>query len=96
MEAKTSEVPGGWGLANGTPIYKKGCKEDNKMVSPSQQKFMKTKSCLTNLVSFYDEVTHLMDEAKAVNVIYLAFSQAFDTVSHSLLHEFCWLKGQVH
>ena len=40
---------------------------------------------MTNLISFYDLVTRLVDEGKAVDVVYLHFSKAFDTVSHSTL-----------
>ncbi|KAK4832552.1 hypothetical protein QYF61_024052 [Mycteria americana] len=46
---------------------------------------MKGRSCLTNLISFYDKVTCLVDEGKAVDVVYLEFSKVFDTVSHNIL-----------
>ena len=59
--------------------------EDNQGIKPSQHGFRKGRSCLTNLISFYDKVTCLVDEGKAVDVIYLDFSKAFDTVSYSIL-----------
>ncbi|KAK4831824.1 hypothetical protein QYF61_019347 [Mycteria americana] len=113
----TGEVPADWRLANVTPIFKKGRKEDlgnyrpvsltsvpgklmeqiilsaitwhvenNQGIKPSQHGFRKGRSCLTNLI-FYDKVTRLVDEGKAVDVVYLDFSKAFDTVSHSILPE---------
>ncbi|KAK4818923.1 hypothetical protein QYF61_022100 [Mycteria americana] len=114
----TGEVPADWRLANVTPIYKKGRKEDpgnyrpvsltlvpgklmeqiilsaitwhvenNQGIKPSQHGFRKRRSCLTNLISFYDKVTRLVGEGKAVDVVYLDFSKAFDTISHSILLE---------
>jgi len=46
---------------------------------------MKGRSCLTNLISFYDQVTCLVDEGEAVDVLYIDFSKAFETISHSIL-----------
>jgi len=58
---------------------------DNQGIRPSQHGVTKGRSCLTNLISFYDLVTRLVDEGKAVDVVYLDFSKAFDTDSHSIL-----------
>jgi len=60
---------------------------DSQRIRPSQHGFMKGRSCLTNLIPSYDQVTHLVDEGKAVDVVYLDFSEAFDTVPHSILLE---------
>jgi len=54
-------------------------------IGPSQHEFMKGRLCLTNLISFYDWVTRLVDEGRAVDVVYLDFSKVFDMVSHSIL-----------
>ncbi|PKU38106.1 rna-directed dna polymerase from mobile element jockey-like [Limosa lapponica baueri] len=61
--------------------------KDTQVIRPSQHGFMKGRSCLTNLIFFYDKVTHLVDEGKAVDVVYLGFSKAFHMVSHSILLE---------
>ncbi|KAJ7426024.1 RNA-directed DNA polymerase from mobile element jockey-like protein [Willisornis vidua] len=71
---------------------------------PSQHGFRTGRSCLTNLISFYDQVTHLVDEGKVVGVVYLDFIKAFDTVSHIIFLEkltargldrgtLCWVKS---
>ncbi|RMC10190.1 hypothetical protein DUI87_12990 [Hirundo rustica rustica] len=59
--------------------------QDGQGLRPSQHGFRRGRSCLTNLVSFYDQVTRLVDAGRAVDVVYLDFSKAFGTVSHSTL-----------
>lgn len=48
------------------------------IIRHSQNQFFKEKSCLSNLMSFYDKVTHLVGEGKEVNIIFLDSSKAFE------------------
>jgi len=48
---------------------------------------MKGRSCLTHVISSFDNVTRPVDEGKAVDVVYLDFSKIFDTISHNILLE---------
>uniref|UniRef100_A0A674KC54 Reverse transcriptase domain-containing protein n=1 Tax=Terrapene triunguis TaxID=2587831 RepID=A0A674KC54_9SAUR len=50
-----------------------------------QHGFTKGRSCQTNLISFFEKVTVFLDKGNAVDLIYLDFSKAFDTVPHEEL-----------
>lgn len=65
---------------------------------------MKAKSCLSNLISFYNKIIHLVNERKAMGVIFSYFSKAFDTIPHNVfldrlsnceMNRFmqCWVKN---
>lgn len=59
--------------------------QDNQEIRTSQQGFVKSRSYLTDLTSLYENVSHLVDLGKAVDVIYPYFSKAFDIVFLSIL-----------
>lgn len=42
-------------------------------------------SCITNLISFYDSVTHLADKGKPVDGVLFDYSEEFNPLLHSIL-----------
>ena len=81
--------------------------EGHQMFNHSQHGFHSGWSCLSQLLAHFDHITHLLEQGKSVDVIYLDFTKAFDKVdiglillklkalgrSHKLGH---WLHGFLH
>eukprot|EP00061_Rhincodon_typus_P015190 g42725.t1 len=59
--------------------------ESQGLIRDSQHGIKHGKSCLTNLIEFFEEVTRRIDEGRAVDVIYMDFSKEFDKVPHGRL-----------
>jgi Reverse transcriptase (RNA-dependent DNA polymerase) len=58
---------------------------ENNLLKDSQHGFMPNRSCATNLFEFMDSVTKNVDSGKPVDIFYLDFSKAFDSVPHERL-----------
>ena len=56
-----------------------------EVIGNSQHAFTKGESCLTDLIAFCNKTTGFVDGARAVDIIYLDFCKAFDTVYHDLV-----------
>jgi hypothetical protein len=55
------------------------------LIEKSQHGFTRGRSCLTNLLDFFEVVTKDLDDGKNVDLIYLDFSKAFDKVPYNRL-----------
>ena len=61
---------------------------EHNLLSPHQHGFVKSKSCLTNLLETIDLITSGINAKKAVDVVYMDYAKAFDKVPHNrLIHK---------
>lgn len=58
--------------------------KNKKVIESRQYGFTKGKSCLTNLIASCDEITSLVNEGRAMDIVYLEFSSDFN-IGHCLL-----------
>ena len=56
----------------------------HKLINTSQHGFQ-ARSCLINLLCFFEEITKRVDDGSPVDVFYLDFKKAFDKVPHQRL-----------
>lgn len=59
--------------------------KNKKVTWSSEHGFTMGKSHLTDLITFYDEMTGLIGEGRAVDHVYLDFSKASNTISPNIL-----------
>ena len=59
--------------------------EKHNLIKSTQHGFIKNKSCLTNLIEFYNKLFHQHDTTKSLDILYLDFQKAFDKVPHDKL-----------
>ena len=81
---QTGEVPVNWrsAIVSLDVIYKQVKEEE--VIQSSQLGFTKGRSHLTNLVAFCDVMAGRVEVGRAVNIMNLDFSKAFDTVVHNV------------
>ena len=61
---------------------------EHNLIYPHQHGFMPRKSCLTNLLESFQDWIHSVDGGLGVDIIYLDYKKAFDSVPHCrLLHK---------
>ena len=59
--------------------------KENKLYANCQHGFRSKRSCITQLLEVMEEFTKAIDDGESIDVIYLDFRKAFDSVSHPLL-----------
>ncbi len=73
--------------------------QDYNVLSKFQHGFRPGYSCQTQLIDFIENVQHVMDQQKQVDLILLDFSKGFDTVPHQrLLTKLAYygIQGDIH
>ena len=74
------------------------------LISDNQHGFRRKRSCITNLLQFYDKIINNYDEDRKTDIVYLDFQKAFDKVPHKRLLKkleahgivgkvACWIKN---
>ncbi len=67
--------------------------DKEQLIHDTQHGFINGRSCATNLIQFFDKVTKALDNGDSVDIFYLDFAKAFDTVPGERLLEKLKSKG---
>ena len=72
--------------------------EDNNLLPDGQHGFRAKRSCLTQLLAYWDNILDQLEEGKGVDVVYTDFAKAFDKCETGvLLHKLkeCGVRGKL-
>ena len=58
---------------------------DNHLYAECQHGFRKRRSCITQLLEVIEDLTQILDSKEPIDIVYLDFRKAFDTVPHERL-----------
>ena len=58
---------------------------DNNLYSECQHGFRKKRSCVTQLLEVHEKLTDMIDDGKSIDIIYVDFKKAFDSIPHERL-----------
>ena len=59
--------------------------DEQGILNGEQHGFVNKKSCFTNLLSTFEEWTSALDQGFGIDVIFLDYSKAFDSIQHHRL-----------
>ena len=57
----------------------------HNLLNENQNGFMQVKSCLRNLLETLEDITTSLDEGDSMDIIFLDYQKAFDSVPHRRL-----------
>ena len=62
-----------------------GFAEDNNLLQNFQHRFRTGRSCLTQLIDYYNSIMEQLELGESVEVVDLVMAKAFDKVDHKIL-----------
>ena len=71
--------------------------QENSFIS-DQHGFVKSRSCVTNVLETLDDWTKVLDSGHGIDAIYLDYQKAFDTVPHKRLFkkiQVMWIRWEI-
>ena len=59
--------------------------KSNNLLNEAQHGFRRGRSCITQILKYYDSILTLLEDGQSVDAVYLDFDMAFDKVDNQIL-----------